>query len=63
MLESRSPVGIITGCQRISSVPDPIGDARWMTYRQAQTKGYQVRRGEKGTQVQYWRFDHYHAAW
>src|SRR5208337_2456677 len=33
------------------------GDARWMTYRQAQTKGYQVRRGEKGTQVQYWRFD------
>src|SRR5208283_4476614 len=30
------------------------GDARWMTYRQAQTKGYQVRRGEKGTQVQYW---------
>jgi putative DNA primase/helicase len=33
------------------------GDARWMTYRQAQTKGHQVRRGEKGTQVQYWRFD------
>jgi hypothetical protein len=33
------------------------GDARWMTYRQAQTRGYQVRRGEKGTQVQYWRFD------
>ena len=32
-------------------------DSRWMTYRQAQTKGYQVRRGEKGTQVQYWRFD------
>jgi antirestriction protein ArdC len=33
------------------------GDARWMTYRQAQIRGYQVRRGEKGTQVQYWRFD------
>jgi putative DNA primase/helicase len=32
-------------------------DARWMTYRQAQTRSYQVRRGEKGTQVQYWRFD------
>jgi antirestriction protein ArdC len=29
----------------------------WMTYRHAQTKGYQVRGGEKGTQVQYWRFD------
>ena len=23
------------------------GDARWMTYRQAQTKGYQVRRAKK----------------
>src|SRR6516225_9700103 len=33
------------------------GDARWMTYHQAQIRGYQVRRGEKGTQVQYWRFD------
>jgi antirestriction protein ArdC len=33
------------------------GDARWMTYHQAQINGYQVRRGEKGTQVQYWRFD------
>ena len=33
------------------------GDTRWMTYRQAQTRGYQVRRGEKGMQVQYWRFD------
>ena len=32
-------------------------DARWMTYRQAQIRGYQVRMGEKGTQVQYWRFD------
>src|SRR5262245_1945494 len=32
------------------------GDGRWMTYRQAQIMGYQVRRGEKGTQVQYWRF-------
>jgi antirestriction protein ArdC len=28
-----------------------------MTYRQSQTRGYQVLRGEKGTQVQYWRFD------
>jgi antirestriction protein ArdC len=28
-----------------------------MTYRQAKTNGYQARRGEKGTQVQYWRFD------
>jgi antirestriction protein ArdC len=32
-------------------------DARWMTYRQAQVRDYQVRRGGKGTQVQYWRLD------
>jgi putative DNA primase/helicase len=33
------------------------GDARWMTDRRAQTKGYQVRRGEKASQIQCWRFD------
>jgi antirestriction protein ArdC len=33
------------------------GDSRWMTDRQAQIRGYQVRRNEKGTQVRYWRFD------
>ena len=32
------------------------GDPRWMTYKQAETAGYQVRRGEKGTRVQYWKF-------
>ena len=31
-------------------------DARWYTYRQAQAKGGQVRRGEKGTTVIYWAF-------
>ena len=31
-------------------------DARWYTYRQAQAKGGQVRRGEKGTTVIYWQF-------
>jgi len=29
-------------------------DPRWMTYRQAQAQGWQVRRGEKGTQIQHW---------
>jgi len=27
------------------------GDPRWMTYQQAQTKGYQVRKGEKSTGI------------
>jgi antirestriction protein ArdC/phage/plasmid primase-like uncharacterized protein len=30
------------------------GDPRWMTYRQAQAQGWQVRAGEKGTQIQHW---------
>src|SRR5271157_1585680 len=29
-------------------------DPRWMTYKQASDNGWQVRRGEKGTQVEYW---------
>ena len=31
-------------------------DPRWMTYRQAQQNGWQVREGEKGTQIEYWEF-------
>ena len=29
-------------------------DPRWMTYKQAAEKGWQVRGGEKGTQIEYW---------
>ncbi len=32
------------------------GDSRWMTYKQGQTVGAQVKRGEKGTLVEYWKF-------
>jgi putative DNA primase/helicase len=31
-------------------------DPRWCTYRQAQDKGWQVRKGEKGTPVEFWMF-------
>jgi len=31
-------------------------DKRWMTYRQAAAQGAQVRKGEKGTVVQYWKW-------
>lgn len=31
-------------------------DPRWMTYKQAESVGAQVRRGEKGTPIQYWKF-------
>lgn len=32
----------------------PFADARWLTYKQAQTIGAQVRRGEKGTPIVFW---------
>jgi antirestriction protein ArdC len=32
-------------------------DPRWLTYRQAESIGAQVRRGEKGTPIQYWKFE------
>src|SRR5690348_5859429 len=31
-------------------------DPRWMTYKQAQENGWQVRKGEKGTQIEFWQF-------
>jgi len=31
-------------------------DPRWLTYRQTRENGWQVRRGEKGTQVEFWQF-------
>jgi antirestriction protein ArdC len=29
-------------------------DPRWLTYKQAQEKGWQVRKGEKGTKIEFW---------
>jgi antirestriction protein ArdC len=31
-------------------------DPRWLTYRQAQEHGWQVRQGEKGTHIEFWQF-------
>lgn len=31
-----------------------LSDPRWMTYKQAQEKGWQVRKGERGTQIEFW---------
>jgi|SRR5579871_1846802 len=31
-----------------------LTDPRWMTYRQAAENGWQVRRGERGTQIEFW---------
>src|SRR4029077_3874156 len=31
-----------------------FSDPRWMTYKQAQAQGWQVRGGERSTQIQHW---------
>lgn len=31
-------------------------DPRWLTYKQAEANGWQVRKGERGTQIEYWEF-------
>lgn len=31
-------------------------DPRWCTYRQAEAQGWQVRKGEKGSMVEYWKY-------
>lgn len=35
-------------------------DNRWLTYKQAQSIDAQVRKGEKGTTIQYWKFNEEH---
>lgn len=34
----------------------PHGDPRWMTYKQAEAAGAQVRKGESGTTIEYWQW-------
>lgn len=55
------PVNPITGkrykgINAIQLMAENHTDQRWMTYKQAETAGAQVRRGEKGTTIQYWKF-------
>ena len=42
------------GINAIHLMSQGRSDPRWMTYRQAGAAGAQVRKGEKGTPVQYW---------
>lgn len=45
------------GINSLQLLSEERGDPRWMTYKQAAAEGAQVRKGEKGTQVQYWKFE------
>jgi antirestriction protein ArdC/phage/plasmid primase-like uncharacterized protein len=35
----------------------PYADPRWMTYRQASAQDAQVRKGEKGTKIEFWKWE------
>jgi putative DNA primase/helicase len=44
------------GINAIHLMSQGFDDQRWMTYKQAEAAGAQVRKGEKGTSIQYWKF-------
>ncbi len=44
------------GINSLNLMSRPYTDPRWLTYKQAVTLGAQVRKGEKSTLVQYWKF-------
>ena len=49
------------GINSIQLLSQDRDDQRWMTYKQATGLGGQVRKGEKGTGVQYWKFTEEHS--
>jgi putative DNA primase/helicase len=44
------------GINALQLMSEGHDDQRWMTYKQASALEAQVRKGEKGTQIQYWKF-------
>jgi putative DNA primase/helicase len=42
------------GVNILALMATDFADPRWMTYKQAQAQAWQVRAGEKGTQIQHW---------
>lgn len=40
----------------VTGMRNGFEDPRWITYRQAQENGWQVRKGGKGTQIEFWQF-------
>ncbi len=43
------------GANSIRLMCENRDDSRWMTYKQAQESGWQVKKGEKGTRIEYWK--------
>jgi putative DNA primase/helicase len=48
------------GINAIQLMSQGHADPRWMTYKQAAAMGAQVGKGEKGTPIQYWKFNEAH---
>ncbi len=44
------------GINALQLMSQPHIDTRWLTYKQAESQGAQVRKGEKSTLIQYWKF-------
>ncbi len=42
------------GINVLALISTDFSDPRWMTYKQAQAQGWQVRGGERSTQIQHW---------
>jgi putative DNA primase/helicase len=42
------------GVNVLALISTDFSDPRWMTYKQAQAQGWQVRGGERSTQIQHW---------
>ncbi len=40
----------------MEQIRNDYNDPRWLTYKQAESIGAQVRKGEKGVSIQYWKF-------
>lgn len=49
--------GTYKGINAIHLMAQGRSDSRWLTYKQAITMDAQVRKGERGTQIQYWKFE------
>ena len=48
------------GINALQLMSQPYADTRWLTFKQAKNQGAQVRKGEKSTLVQYWKFNDEH---
>ena len=56
--EPQNPISgtVYSGMNVLNLEMEGHDDPRWMTYKQAKAAGYQVRKGEKATKIEYWQW-------